>query len=105
MKHWAANDWQMLHIGMRIGVVLVLALWTLWDTAMDASRESLPSEVVRVYRGLSCFVLAYWCWAGTVYMWHSAHVNYVYLFELDPRHTLHYIQVSQFNGDRASSRI
>jgi hypothetical protein len=94
MKHWAANDWQMLHIGLRIGVVLVLALWTLWDASMDASEQSMPTEVVRVYRGISCFVLAYWCWAATTYMWHSAHVNYVYLFELDPRHTLHYIQVS-----------
>ena len=33
-------------------------------------------------------ILAGWCWGVNVYVWTRYRINYLYLFDLDPRFTL-----------------
>jgi len=93
MKHKPVNDWQLLHLGMRIGMTLLLAVWVLWDVAMDAwmkpDEPQLPEEITRIFRGFGYFALLFWLWTACVYCWNMERVNYIYLFEFDPRYIMH----------------
>lgn len=98
MKHRPASDWQMLHIGMRLGMVIVLLVWVLWDIIVqsgtdDPGQQLITGQVMTVYRGMASFVICFWLSAFTIYMWNTARVNYVLLFEVDTRYSMHYIEI------------
>mmetsp|Transcript_3270 Transcript_3270/g.4362 ORF Transcript_3270/g.4362 Transcript_3270/m.4362 type:complete len:725 (+) Transcript_3270:102-2276(+) len=89
-KHIVPSSWEMMHTGMRLGIMIVLCLWVLWNAVTEISlfpdSDGIPSEIIQVYRGIGVFLLCFWCWTAAVYFWNTARVNYTYLFEFDPRH-------------------
>lgn len=88
-KNRPADSLEMLHLGFRFGVVVTLFFWVLWVIAIDAlvkpAVEQISASVFIVYRGLSTMILGVWLWALCLYVWESARVNYIFLFEFDPR--------------------
>ena len=89
------------------GVVLILAIWILWDIVVDVSIRQGGSLIgpqykpvnmsnayaidlwrkneFPVYRGMAMIVLWIWCWALSIHIWTEGRVNYLYMLELDPR--------------------
>ncbi|GBG32248.1 Xenotropic and polytropic retrovirus receptor 1-like [Hondaea fermentalgiana] len=92
LKQEIVDDWEMLHIGLRMGMIIVLTLWVIWDVAIDAwlkpDEAQLPPEISRIFRGFGFFVIGLWLWSTCVYVWTTERVHYIYLFEFDPRRTL-----------------
>jgi hypothetical protein len=95
LKHHKISSWEMMHIGFRIGVVLMLLCWVIWDVTVDTKRETLgPREqaqmedTLRIFRGCGFFVLGFWLWTLCVFVWTTNSINYIYLFEFDPRRAL-----------------
>lgn len=90
-KNRPMDNLEMLHIGFRFGVVATLMVWVLWVMGIDAVNKpadaQMSASVFIVYRGISTLVLAVWLWAFNLYVWESARVNYIFLFEFDPRVT------------------
>jgi hypothetical protein len=38
-----------------------------------------------LWQGMGCFVLLGWLWGVNLYIWSAFRINYIYIFELDPR--------------------
>jgi len=91
LRQEAIDDWEMLHIGLRVGMVFILFLWVIWDVAIDAwmkpDEPQLPEAITRIFRGFGMFILGMWMWAGCVFIWRAERVHYIYLFEFDQRRT------------------
>jgi len=93
MKMDSAIDWDLLMLGIRLGIIIMLAIWNIWDCSLDAYMEyggSYPSMwhvyEYPVYRGIGCSILVVWCWGFMLMVWRGGRVNYLYLLEIDPRH-------------------
>jgi hypothetical protein len=48
------------------------------------------SQPVSALQGLGCFVILGWLWGINLYVFNSFRINYVFIFELDPRTTMSY---------------
>lgn len=82
-------DWSQLQLGYRMGMCAVLALWVCWDcvwglvadgTSTIGARAAFP-----VFRACGGLLLLQWFWGCSVFVWTRYRVNYIYLFDLDPR--------------------
>lgn len=82
-------DWTQLRLGYRLGMCTILAMWVAWDSTWGqialgqvsiGGRSAFP-----VFR--ACFGLLswHWFWGMSVYVWTRYRINYIYLFEFDPR--------------------
>lgn len=72
-----------------MGMCAVLGVWVCWDciwglVARDEStiggRTAFP-----VFRACGGLLLLQWFWACSVFVWTRFRVNYIYLFDFDPR--------------------
>ena len=92
-------DFELMHMGFRMGVIAMLVCWVVWVLAVDSivkpNPSQLPATVFVVYRGMSTLVLAQWCWVFCLWAWESARVNYMYLFEFDPHNAMVPITVAR----------
>ncbi|CAK4350451.1 unnamed protein product [Aphanomyces euteiches] len=92
-------NWQHFYSGLKMGVVIVLALWLVWDDVVlvwGKKSEALKltqTKAYPFYRGMAIFIFFLWLWAGTLYTWQAARINYRYICELDPHVTPDYSQV------------
>jgi hypothetical protein len=82
-------DWSQLQLGYRMGMCAVLALWVCWDcvwglvadgTSTIGARAAFP-----VFRACGGLLLLQWFWGCSVFVWTRYRVNYIFLFDLDPR--------------------
>lgn len=103
-------------LGLRIGLVLLLIAWILWDVIIDFSIEELSQagsdfgqchdsaadsaavqsgdsvielwfvKVFPIWRGMFSLVLALWCWGFLLWAWNKCRINYLFMLELDPRY-------------------
>jgi len=76
----------MFRLGVKIGFMLMLAVWTLvMMIHPDGSdTESYGPSVVSVYRGVGLCLAWLWLWGGNIYIWTKHLVNYVYVCEFKP---------------------
>ncbi|OQR96034.1 hypothetical protein ACHHYP_17193 [Achlya hypogyna] len=99
-------EWRNVYIGVKMGIVMVLTVWLLWDNVVLASApmSSLNARVkltqtkaYPVYRGIALLLFIHWLWGVTLYVWRSARINFQwlarYICELDPHTTADYAQV------------
>ena len=98
VKQERATNWVDFETGLRLGSVLVLIIWALWDCLVDADRSldsvaNQMSAVVPIYRACGCLILLVWCWGLDIFVWTRARVNYLYLFDSDSRYVLTHRQV------------
>ena len=83
-------DWVLISISFRSGALLLLLFWVLWDCIVDthvhpSSNNFWVDAVIPIYRATGFLIMAYWMWGLNVYVWRKYHINYMFLFELDPR--------------------
>lgn len=76
-------------LGYRMGMCAVLGLWVCWDcvwgfvasgTTTIGGRTAFP-----VFRACGGLLILQWFWGCSVFIWTRFRVNYIYLFDFDPR--------------------
>ncbi len=82
-------DWTQLRLGYRLGMCSILALWVAWDCVWgQLSRDEVSiggRTAFPVFRGCFGLLAWHWFWGLSVYVWTRYRINYIYLFEFDPR--------------------
>jgi len=82
-------DWSQLRLGYRLGMCSVLAVWVCWDCVWGllvngdstiGGRAAFP-----VFRGCGGLLLLHWCWGVSVSVWTRYRINYIFLFDFNPR--------------------
>ena len=89
---WSASASFM--VGLKIGVLLGLIVWTVLAlaTLSEENKSQLPENAVYSYRAVGCFLAFLWFWSGDVYIWSKYRINYVFIFEFEPRTRLTFLQ-------------
>lgn len=80
---------EMRSSGVRLGVAVVLLLWFLWESIMEAGNGNTlwNDPAIYVYAFLGNVVIHDILWALNVHVWESAHVNYLVLLDLRAEHS------------------
>eukprot|EP00970_Alexandrium_tamarense_P012905 scaffold3146_cov186-Alexandrium_tamarense.AAC.6 len=82
-------DWTQLRLGYRLGMCSILALWVAWDCVWGQFSKGQVSiggrSAFPVFRGCFGLLAWHWFWGMSVYVWSRYRINYIYLFEFDPR--------------------
>jgi hypothetical protein len=82
-------DWSQLRLGYRLGMCSVLAIWVCWDCISNLYLGGKGTIGVQlafpVFRGCGGLLLLHWFWGISVYVWTRFRINYIYLFDFDPR--------------------
>ena len=82
-------DWSQLELGYRMGMCAILALWVCWDCVWGMVSDGISTIGARtafpVFRACGGLLLLQWFWGCSVFMWTRYRVNYIYLFDFNPR--------------------
>jgi len=82
-------DWSQLQLGYRLGMCAILALWIAWDCIWGLISNGTSTIAARpaftVFRACGGLLLLQWFWGGSVFMWTRYRVNYIFLFDFNPR--------------------
>ena len=90
---------EMLVMGFKVGLVVCLIFWTfsaLYYTGKH--RESYLEDTGKgrwtpLYRCIGLFIIFLWMWGIVVFIFERYRINYVYIFEFDPRTRLTQFQI------------
>eukprot|EP00752_Nemacystus_decipiens_P005274 g4784.t1 len=103
-------DLAQFQLGYRMGMAAVLAFWILWDCCLEPEDDDprwkvsvLLHPAFPVYRALAGILLLRWCWGVSSLVWGRARINYIYLFDMDPRAVSSPLQV--FNNVAAETVV
>jgi xenotropic and polytropic retrovirus receptor 1 len=82
-------DWSQLRLGYRLGMCAILTLWVCWDCIWGLVRDGNSTIGGRVafpvFRGCGGLLMLHWFWGVSVYVWTRFRINYIFLFDLNPR--------------------
>ena len=89
-------DWTSIRLGYRLGMCAVLAIWLCWDcmwqtlvpngNTINRFAYTIGSTTAfPVFRACGGLLLLNWCWGVSTFVWSRFRINYIYLFEFDPR--------------------
>eukprot|EP00816_Leptocylindrus_hargravesii_P012287 CAMPEP_0196806948 /NCGR_PEP_ID=MMETSP1362-20130617/6884_1 /TAXON_ID=163516 /ORGANISM="Leptocylindrus danicus, Strain CCMP1856" /LENGTH=831 /DNA_ID=CAMNT_0042180649 /DNA_START=208 /DNA_END=2699 /DNA_ORIENTATION=+ len=82
-------DWTQLRLGYRLGMAAILTIWVCWDCVWGSVKDGNSTiggrEAFPVFRMSGCLILLHWFWGISVGYWTRYRVNYIYLFEFNPR--------------------
>ena len=82
-------DWSQLRLGYRMGMATILGLWVCWDCIWGLLSEHSSTIGARsafpVFRACGGLLFLQWFWGMSVWVWTRYRVNYIYLFDLNPR--------------------
>jgi len=82
-------DWSQLQLGYRMGMCAILAVWVCWDMIWGMIKNGETTIGARyafpVFRACGGLLLLQWFWGCSVFMWTRYRVNYIYLFDFNPR--------------------
>lgn len=82
-------DWSQLRLGYRMGMCAILALWVCWDMVWGMIKNGESTIGARhafpVFRACGALLLLQWFWGCSVFMWTRYRVNYIFLFDFNPR--------------------
>ena len=82
----------MLGLGLKMGIAITLLV----TFALECIFVTTPNHVIwndpvlYIYAVIGNLIVFRWCWGINVYIWESAHVNYIVLFEFSSHHMPHY---------------
>ena len=79
MKVREASSRGLFHFGFRLGALVVLACWVVWDFATYSALLRHPA--LAAYRFVGYIVLLIFGWACCLYTWSEFRINWTYLFE------------------------
>ena len=84
------TDWSQLRLGYRLGISLTLLLWIGWDCIWQIYKYGNATiggtAAFPVFRACGGLLLIHWCWGVSTFVWNRFRINYIFLFEFDPRH-------------------
>lgn len=82
-------DWSQLRLGYRMGMCAVLALWVCWDSVWglvaDGNSTIGGRSAFPVFRACGGILLLQWFWGTSVFIWTRYRINYIYLFDFNPK--------------------
>ena len=82
-------DWTQLRLGYRLGMCSILAMWVAWDCVWGQFAHGEVSiggrSAFPVFRACFGLLAWHWFWGMAVYVWTRFRINYIYLFDFDPR--------------------
>lgn len=82
-------DWSQLRLGYRMGMCSILALWVCWDCIWGLVTQGHTTIGGRtafpVFRACGGLLLLHWFWGASVYIWTRYRINYIFLFDFNPR--------------------
>jgi len=82
-------DWSQLRLGYRMGMCAILMLWVCWDCIWGLVKDGHTTIGGRtafpVFRGCGGLLLVHWFWAISVFIWRRYRINYIYLFDFNPK--------------------
>ena len=82
-------DWSQLQLGYRMGMCAILAVWVCWDMVWGMIKNGETTIGARyafpVFRACGGLLLLQWFWGCSVFMWTRYRVNYIFLFDFNPR--------------------
>jgi hypothetical protein len=74
------TDWVLFSLALRLGALMLLLFWVLWDCVIDTKLRSggtgfWVDAVLPVYRATGFLIFGYWMWGVCVYIWHKVRVS------------------------------
>ena len=76
-------------LGYRLGMCSILAIWVCWDCVWGLVAEGNSTIGGRtafpVFRGIGGLIFLHWFWGFSVYIWTRYRINYIFLFDFNPR--------------------
>ena len=82
-------DWSQLRLGYRLGMCTILGLWVCWDCIWGLISEQSSTIGERtafpVFRACGGLLTLQWFWGMSTWIWSRYRINYIYLFDFDPR--------------------
>jgi hypothetical protein len=79
----------LFRLGYRMGMCAVLALWVCWDCIWGLLEEGNSTIGGRaafpVFRACGGILSLQWFWGCSVFVWTRFRINYIYLFDFNPR--------------------
>jgi SPX domain len=76
-------------LGYRMGMCAVLGMWVCWDCIWGLVKDGKTTIGGRaafpVFRACGGILALQWFWGCSVFIWTRYRVNYIYLFDFDPR--------------------
>ena len=101
----SVGNWDAFRLGLRVGMVVLLVLWMLWDCIVDSvihpgdvCEPGIPipgtnttmeysfwgDPVIHVYKFSAAAIMGVWCIGLLLLIWRRARVNVMYIFDLSP---------------------
>jgi len=87
---------EMFRLGVKIGVVVLLACWNLFALVYPAegtAADARSPSVIPIYRCCGLLLVYVWFWGLNVFIWTRYRVNYVFVFEFAPQTRLRHTQI------------
>lgn len=91
---------ELLKLGFRLGLAAAMAIWFLCDCIFQAFAvgSELPPPIDKLpaftcFCALAGLVCVHWSWGIQVWIWTRFRINYIYVFDLDPRFIRSYIRI------------
>jgi len=82
-------DWSQLRLGYRLGMCSILSIWVAWDCIWGYVKDGHSTIGGRtafpVFRACGGLLLVHWFWGFSSYVWNRYRINYIFLFDFDPR--------------------
>ena len=76
-------------LGYRLGMCSILVCWVTWDCIWGYVKDGHSTIGGRtafpVFRACGGLLLVHWFWGFSVYVWNRYRINYIFLFDFDPR--------------------
>ena len=86
------TDWTQLRLGGRLGFCVALVVWIcadcLWYNASQGTVTVGGRSAFPVFRAAGGLLLWHWCWGVSVTVWRRYRINYIYLFDFQPKTVL-----------------
>tara|TARA_B110000208_G_scaffold143170_1_gene172722 strand:+ start:25 stop:2538 length:2514 start_codon:yes stop_codon:yes gene_type:complete len=79
MKVREQSNWGLFHNGLRLGALLLLLCWVVWDFATHTALLEHPA--LAAFRFVGYIVLLIFGWSLCLYTWSEYRINWTYLFE------------------------
>jgi hypothetical protein len=93
------HHFTLFRVGLYVGMSVPILFTTLVAIYQNSILESsVFGPLMSIYAGLSTPVIFMFLFAVNLWVWNMKKVNYKFVFELDPRDNLSYLQFFEFSG-------
>mmetsp|Transcript_24061 Transcript_24061/g.38821 ORF Transcript_24061/g.38821 Transcript_24061/m.38821 type:complete len:676 (+) Transcript_24061:242-2269(+) len=85
----------MCWLGIKIGIVISLVFWNLFNLVVSPDLHITPGMEVYIplYRAVGLLISLIWMWGFNIWIWSKYRVNHVFIFEISPRHKLSHLEI------------